>query len=135
MVVQGIKDIFPSLPAEIKDSISFKKTWQEDGYSDVQKEIFVWVLNYEMGTFQLPSRWIADLKALLAIPSTRRGIAVPKLRLLIRKLCSMHLAVLGSIGHFFYIQEALTKAGTGTRAYLSKAFHRERSHWKQIFSD
>ena len=46
----------------------------------------------------------------------------------------MHLAVHGSIGHFLYIQEALTKAGTGTRDYLSKSFHREISHWQRLYA-
>ena len=32
MVLQGIKDIFPSLPSKIKDSISIKKDRQGDGY-------------------------------------------------------------------------------------------------------
>ena len=35
----------------------------------------------------------------------------------------MHIAVPGAIAHFLYIQEAPTKAGPGTWAYLSKAFH------------
>ena len=60
---------------------------------------------------------------MLDIPPTQRRITVSKVCPLIGKLQSMHLAVPGAICHFFYIQEALTKAGTGTQAYLSKVFH------------
>ena len=47
----------------------------------------------------------------------------------------MHLSVPGGIGKFFYIQEDLTRAGTGERAYLSNAFHRETSHWQRLCND
>ena len=80
----------------------------------MQKEMLRWILNSEAGTFQLPSRRLKDLKALLYTSPTRRRIEVPKLRSLIGKLWSMHLVVPGAIGNFFYIQEALTKAVTGT---------------------
>ena len=36
MVLQGIKDIVPSLPNKIKDSIIFNRAWQGDGDWDVQ---------------------------------------------------------------------------------------------------
>ena len=35
MVLQGIKDIFPYLPYELKDSVSTKNSLQENGYWDV----------------------------------------------------------------------------------------------------
>ena len=135
MVLQGIKDISPSLPTNIKDSIRLKNTQEGDGYWAVQKEILGWILNSEAGKFQLPSRRIKEFKALLDISPTRQCIAVPKLRSLIGKLRSMHLAVTGAITHFFYIQEALTKSGTGTQAYLSNAFHQEISHWQRLYND
>ena len=47
----------------------------------------------------------------------------------------MHLAVPGAIGNFFFIQEALTKSGTSSKAYLSKAFHREIAHWQRLSTD
>ena len=94
-----------------------------------------WILNYEASTFQLPPFQLSDLKALLAIPSTQQCIVVPKLRLLVGKLRSVHMAVHGAIEHFYYIQEALTKAGTGTRSYLSKVFHREISHLQRLCAD
>ena len=70
MVLQGIKDIFPSLPANIKDSISLKNTQEGDGYWAVQKEILGWILNSEAGKFQLPSLRIKEFKALLDISPT-----------------------------------------------------------------
>ena len=39
MVLQGIKDIFPSLPFELKDSISLKKAQKGGGNWEVDKEI------------------------------------------------------------------------------------------------
>ena len=135
MVLKGIKDVFPSLPADIKNSIILKKAQQGDGDWVVQKEILGWIFKSEAGMFQLPSLRLKELKAFLDISPTQRCIAVPKLRSLIGKLRSMHLAVAGAIGHFFYTQEAMTKAGNGTRAYVSKAFHWEISHWQQLCND
>ena len=95
----------------------------------MEKEIIGWILNPEKGTFQLPSCRLEELKSLLPISPSQRRLPVSKLRSLIGKLGSMHPAVPGAIGHFFFIQEALTKAGTDSKAYLSKAFHREIVHW------
>ena len=100
MVLQGITDIFPSLPEKIKDSVSIKKALQGYVYWAEEKEILGWILNYEAGNFQLPPRRIADLKALLAITSTRRRIAPPKLCSLIGKPRSMQLKVPSTIRHF-----------------------------------
>ena len=44
----------------------------------------------------------------------------------------MHLAVTGAIGHFFFIKEALTMAGTASKAYLTKAFHWEIVYWQRL---
>ena len=76
-----------------------------------------------------------ELKSLLAIFPSQRRLPVSKLRLLIDKLWSMHLAVPGSIGHFFFVQEALTKAEAASKAYFSKAFHREIAHWQRLSTD
>ena len=85
--------------------------------------------------FQLPSHRLTYLKAFLDIPSTQWHIEVPKLCSLIGKLHYMHLAVSGATGHFLYIQGEPTKAGTGTRDDLSKAFHQEIYNWKQLCDD
>ena len=47
----------------------------------------------------------------------------------------MHITVPGAIGHFFFIQEALTKADTASKAYLSKAFHQEIAHWQRLITN
>ena len=39
MVIQGIKDIFPYLPSDIKDYVSLKKAREGDGDWELQKEI------------------------------------------------------------------------------------------------
>ena len=44
----------------------------------------------------------------------------------------MHCAVPGAIGHFFYIQEDLIKAGIDSKAYLSKLFQMEIVHWQRF---
>ena len=103
MVLQGIKDIFPSLPYKIKDSISLKKAWQGDGFWTVQKEILGWILNSKAGTFQLPSRRLKELKALLEKSPNQRHITFPKLRSLIGKLRSILPDVPGPIWQFLYI--------------------------------
>ena len=45
MVLQGIKDIFPSLSFELKDSVSLKKAQKGDVNWEVEKEILGWILN------------------------------------------------------------------------------------------
>ena len=47
---------------------------------------------------------------------------VPKLHLLLGRLRSIRLALHGSIVYFFYIQEALTKAETGIKAFFLRHF-------------
>ena len=46
----------------------------------------------------------------------------------------MHLAVPGAIGHFYYMQMALTKANKRT-AYLSDAFHQEVTYWCSLIEE
>ena len=45
MVLQGIKDIFPSLLFNLKDSFSLKKAQKGDGNWAVEKDILGWILN------------------------------------------------------------------------------------------
>ena len=101
----------------------------------MKKEILGWILNSEKGTFQLPPRRLRELKSLLTILPSQRQLPVSKLRSLIGKLWSMHLAVPGAIGHFFFIQGTNTKAGTASKAYLSNAFRREFAHWQRRSTD
>ena len=104
MFLQGIKDIFPSLPSELKDSVSLKKDLKRDGNCEVDEKILGWILNSEKGTFQLPPCFLKELKSLLTISPSQWRLPVSKLRLLIGKLRSIHLAVPGVIEHFFFIQ-------------------------------
>ena len=101
----------------------------------VEKDILGWILNSEKGTFQLPSRCLKELKYLLAISPSQWRLPVSKLRSIIDKLRSMHLAMPGAIGQLFFIQEALTKAGEASKAYPSKSFHREIAHWQRLSTD
>ena len=80
----------------------------------------------------MPPCRLKELESLLAISPSQRRLPVSKLHSLIGKLWSMHLTVPGAIRHFFFIQEALTKAGTASKAYLSKAFHQEITHWQRL---
>ena len=75
-----------------------------------------------------------DLASLLDIPSSRRRMSRKHLMRLIGKLRSMHLAVPGAIGHFYYMQRALTKANART-AYLSDGFHEEIRYWKALLKE
>ena len=112
-----------------------KKYRKGDGDWVVEKDILGWILNSEKGTFQLPSRCLKELKYLLAISPSQWRLPVSKLRSIIDKLRSMHLAMPGAIGHLFFIQEALTKAGEASKAYLSKSFHWEIAHWQRLSTD
>ena len=72
MVLQGIKEIFPSPPLDLNDSVSLKKAWKDDGDWAVDKEILGWILNSENGTLQLPSCCLKNLNYFLAISPSQR---------------------------------------------------------------
>ena len=76
MVLQGIKDIFSSLPHELKESVSLKKVRKDDGDWAAEKEILGWILNSEKETFQLSSRRLKYLKSLLVISPSQRRLPV-----------------------------------------------------------
>ena len=86
-------------------------------------------MNTKQGTLLLPEKRRLELQELLNISSNQRRISVNKLRRLIRKLRSLHLAVPGAIGPFYHLQTALTRAGTSRRAYISKGFQWDIAHW------
>ena len=58
------------------------------------------------------------------IPTTERKMVQKDIKRLAGKLCSMHLAMPGSVSHLLHIQRALNQGGVD-RAWLSPAFHRE----------
>ena len=135
LLLRAIKEIFPSVPGEFKDSVSLKKALQGDGSWLPVKEILGWILDTSQGTLQLPEKRRQELRQLLQIPASQRRISVDKLRRLIGKLRSLHLAVPGAIGHFYHLQTALTQAGSGRRAYMSKGFHRDIAHWNFLCNE
>ena len=54
-------------------------------------------------------------------------MSIQKLEWLIGKLCSIHLAIPSTVGHFYHLQMALTSTKRASRAtaYLSKGFHKD----------
>ena len=129
LLLRAIKEFFPSVPEETKYSISLKKALQGDVSWIPVKEVLVWILNTKQGALQLSEKRHLELQELLDISSNQRRISVDKLRHLIGKLRSLHLAVPGAIGHFYHLQTALTHAGTIRQAYISKGFHQDIAHW------
>ena len=54
--LRAIKENFPSVPEEIKDSMSLKKALQGDGSWLPVKEILGWIFNTKQGTLQPPRK-------------------------------------------------------------------------------
>jgi hypothetical protein len=131
LVLRSIKETYPSIPGELKDSVSLKKALAGDGDWDTEKEILGWTIDTNSGTLRLSEKCLKDLRNLLNIPPSQRRISRKKLERLIGKLRSMHLAIPGAIGHFYHIQKALTHAST-TSAYLSNDFHEDIAHWRTL---
>ena len=50
LTLRALKEIFPSLPAEAKDSVSLKKYMQGDKYWATTKEILGLVVDTDAGT-------------------------------------------------------------------------------------
>jgi hypothetical protein len=133
LVLRAIKETYPSIPGEQKDSVSLKKALAGDGDWNTVKEILGWVIDTDSGTLRLLDKRLSDLRNLLNIPSSQRRISRKKLERLIGKLHSMHLAIPSAIGHFYNIQKALTHASS-TTAYLSNAFHEDIAHWRTLIN-
>ena len=109
LLLRAIKEIFPSVPDEFKDSISLKKALQGGGSWLPVKEILGWILDTHRGTLQLPEKHRLELTDLLQIPASQRRIPMDKLRRLIGKLRLLHLAVPSAIGHFYHIYSPHTE--------------------------
>ena len=54
LTIQALKEIFPSLPSEVKYSVSLKKALQGNGDWAQVKEIFGWIISTQDGTLRLP---------------------------------------------------------------------------------
>ena len=134
LVLRALKDIYPTIPGKTKDSVSLKKARAGDGDWEQVKEILGWIINTHLGTLRLSQKRIADLLHQLDIAPSKRKIRRKRLEVLIGKLRSMHLAIPGAIGHFYYLQQALTKA-TPKLAYMSNNFHKEIKYWQQLVTN
>ena len=127
LTIRALKEIFPYLPTEVKDSVSLKKSLQGDGDLSQVKEIIGWIISTQSGTLRLPPKQLAELNILLDIPPSQRCMSTKKLERLIGNLCSIHLAIPGSVGHFYHLHMDLTAANHASRAtaYISlKVSHR-----------
>ena len=131
LVLQALKDVYPTVIGETKDSVSLKKALAGDGDWSQVKEILGWIIDTRLSTLRLSPKRVSDLLQQLDIPSSQRKMRRKRLEILIGKLRSMHLAIPGAISHFYYLQQALTKA-TPNLAYLSNDFHSEIKYWKQL---
>ena len=61
LTLRALKEIFPSLPKETKDSVSLKKALQGDGNWKTTKEILGWMVNTKDGTLRLSPKRKAEL--------------------------------------------------------------------------
>ena len=61
LTIRSLKEIFPPLPYEVKDSVSLKKALQGDGDWAQVKEILVWIIITQDGTLRLPPKRLAEL--------------------------------------------------------------------------
>ena len=130
IVLHALKSMYPSIPREMKDSISLKKAAAGDRDWSVTKEILGWIINTSTGTLSLFPKHITNLNQLLD-PPTQRRMSHKKLERLIGTLRSIHLAIPRGISHFYHIQMPLTKANHWM-AYLSAVFYQDVAHCQLI---
>ena len=95
------------------------------------------VINTNRVTLSLSSKKHLKVIALLEISDSQRRKYVKNLDRLIGNLCSMYLAVLGAIGHFYVMQVALTHTRSKKipAANLSARFHQDIKLWRNLCSD
>ena len=101
--VRALKWLFPSLPGDLKDSVSVKKLVAVEGDWTCVKEVLGWILDTEAGTVTLPERKLEELLPLVNIPPTQRRMGRKDLERLVGKIRSMHLAVPGAVAHLFHV--------------------------------
>ena len=100
LVLQALKDVYPHVPGETKDSVSLKKALAGDGDWNQVKEILGWIVDTRLATLRLSQKRVKDLLHQLDIAPSKRKIRWKRLEILIGKLRSIHLAIPGAIGHF-----------------------------------
>ena len=137
LTLRSLKEIFSSLPAEAKDSVSIKKALQGDGDWKTTKEILGCMVDTDEGTLRLPPKRKAELGTLLEIPPLQRRISTKKIERLIGKVRSMNLAVPGAVGHFYNLPQSLTAAHPAhcATAYITKGFHSDLRFWRRLCAD
>ena len=72
LTMRSLKETPPSLPTEVKDSVSLKKTMQGDGDWATIKEVLGWVVDTGIGTLRLSLKQMEELLSLLDIPPPQR---------------------------------------------------------------
>ena len=89
----------------MKGYASLNKALDGDGDWATIKDILRWVINTQWGTLALFSKIRLKIIYLMEIYDSQRCISVKNLERLIFNLPSMHLAMPGTIGYFYAIQE------------------------------
>jgi len=84
LVLQAIKETYPSIPGEIEDSVSLKNLWE--GMETGIQKILGWVVNTKEGTLCLTSTHITNVLVLLTFIPTQRHLLKKHLEHLIDKL-------------------------------------------------
>ena len=137
ITLRALKEISPSLPKQTKNLVSLKKALQGDGDWKTTKEILGWIVNTDEGTLIISPKRKEELGTLLDIPPLQRRMSTKKLERLIGKLRSMHLAVPGTVGHFYNLQQSLTAAHHAHQAtaYVTKGFHSDLRFWRRLCAD
>ena len=86
-----------------------------DGDLATFNEVLGWVINTHLGILALSSKQFLELVSPLEIPDSQRCMSVKNLDHLISNLHSMHLAVPGSIRHFYAMLVSLARARSSKR--------------------
>ena len=60
-ILCALKWLFPSIPGEAKDSVSFKKLLKVEGDWSCINDFLRWIIDTEAGTVALPERNIQEL--------------------------------------------------------------------------
>ena len=71
LVLKALKDIYPHVPGETKDSVSLKKALAGDGDWNQVKEILGWIVDTRLGTLRLSQKRVSDLLHQLDIAPSR----------------------------------------------------------------
>ena len=111
--------------------MSIRKLLAGEGNWTHVKEFLGQDLDTEAGKVTLPEKKLQELLTLVDIPATQRRMIQKDLERLVEKLCSIHLAVLGTVVHLFRIQYDMNQGGV-ERAWMLPAFHSEIADWRAL---